>query len=246
MWNTDRIEVIRLQSLTWGAFACNLEMKSDRKCSNCNSDEQLINGSFIMMVPPLLLLFTVRTLFDSSGMLIKTPVEIPVILDITKYLTSGYKRQSDISTYILVGSINYKGNLSKGGHYIIYLFSPKSNEVYCYSDYKANRLNFDKSMLKKKNVTFPCETHTILYIRLDCIKSKSAPLPKLADTVLDLAAVNNIDKIFYDISQFPTTLLKQHDPGTCLTSSKIIDNIINNFVLEDGSNDVSVASTMLL
>ena len=106
VWNTDRTEAIRLQSLIWGAFACNLEMKSDRKCSNCKSDKQLINESFVIKVPPLLLLSTPRISFDSSGMIIKTPVDIPVILDIAKYFTSGYQRQSDISTYILVGSIN--------------------------------------------------------------------------------------------------------------------------------------------
>ena len=39
VWNTDRTEAIRLQSLIWGIFACNLETKSDRKCSNCNSDK---------------------------------------------------------------------------------------------------------------------------------------------------------------------------------------------------------------
>ena len=134
VWNADRTEAIRLQSLIWGTFACNLEMKSDRKCSNCKLDEQLVNGSFIMKAPPLLLLSTARTSFDSSGMLIKTPVDILVILGTTKYLTSGYGWQSDISTYILVGSINYKGKSSKGGHYVTYLFSPKNNEVYCYDD----------------------------------------------------------------------------------------------------------------
>ena len=83
-----------------------------------------------------------------------------------------------------------------------------------------------------------------MYIRSDCIKSKSAQLPKFTDVVLDLAAMNNIDKIYYGISEFPTTLLNQHDLGTCLASSKINDNIINNFLLEDGlSNNVSVVST---
>lgn len=48
-----------------------------------------------MKVPPLLLLSTARASFDSSGMLIKKPVDTPVILDIGKYLTSGYERQSD-------------------------------------------------------------------------------------------------------------------------------------------------------
>ena len=43
VWSTDRTEAIRLQSLIRETLACNLEMKSDRKCSNCKSDEQLIN-----------------------------------------------------------------------------------------------------------------------------------------------------------------------------------------------------------
>ena len=79
--------------------------------------------------------------------------------------------------------------------------------------------------------------------RSDCIKLKSAQLPKFTDVVLDLAAVNNIDKIYYSRSEFPTTLLNQHDLGTYLASSKIND-IINNFLLEDGlSNNVSIVST---
>lgn len=43
--------------------------------------------------------------------------------------------------------------------------------------------------------------------------------------------------------RIPTALLNKHDLGTCLASSKINDNVINNFVLEDGSKDVSVIST---
>ena len=43
VWSTDRTEAIRLQSLIRETLVCNLEMKSDRKCSNCKSDEQLIN-----------------------------------------------------------------------------------------------------------------------------------------------------------------------------------------------------------
>ena len=104
VWNTDRTEVIRLQSLIWGTFTCNLEMKSDRKYSNCKSDKQLINESFIMKALPLLLLSTARTSFDSSGMIIKTPADTPVILDIAKYFTSGYQWQSDISTYLFIFS----------------------------------------------------------------------------------------------------------------------------------------------
>ena len=55
--------------------------------------------------------------------------------------------------------------------------------------------------------------------------------------------MNNIDKIYYGISEFPTTLLNQHDLGACLASSKINDNVINNLVLQDGSKDISVVST---
>ena len=43
--------------------------------------------------------------------------------------------------------------------------------------------------------------------------------------------------------RIPTALLNKHDLETCLASSKINDNVINNFVLEDGSKDVSVIST---
>ena len=71
-----------------------------------------------------------------------------------------------------------------------------------------------------------------MYVRSDSIKSKSAQLPKFTDAVLDLGAVNNIEKT-YSYIRIPTTLLNQYDLETCFRSSKINDNIINIFVLED-------------
>ena len=50
------------------------------------------NKNFVIKASPLLLLSTARPSFDVSGMLIETPVVIPVIPDIAKYLTSGYER----------------------------------------------------------------------------------------------------------------------------------------------------------
>ena len=50
------------------------------------------NRNFVIKASPFLLLSTARPSFDVSGMLIETPVVIPVIPDIAKYLTSGYER----------------------------------------------------------------------------------------------------------------------------------------------------------
>lgn len=50
------------------------------------------NRNFVIKASPLLLLPTAHPSFDISGMLIETPVVIPVIPDIAKYLTSGYER----------------------------------------------------------------------------------------------------------------------------------------------------------
>ena len=73
-------------------------MKSNNKCSNYDTNEEILNGKFAVKPPPLLLINTARSSFDHSGKVIKTPVGIPLLLDISKYLTSHYGCQTEIFT----------------------------------------------------------------------------------------------------------------------------------------------------
>ena len=73
-------------------------MKSNNKCSNYDTNEEILNGKFVVKAPPLLLINTARSSFDRSGKVIKTPVGIPLLLDISKYLRSHYGCQTEIFT----------------------------------------------------------------------------------------------------------------------------------------------------
>ena len=98
VWDSERNESIRLQSLIWGCYCYNLEMKSNNKCSNYDTNEEILNGKFVVKPPPLLLINTARSSFDGSVRVIKTPVVTPLLLDISKYLTNHYGCQTEIST----------------------------------------------------------------------------------------------------------------------------------------------------
>ena len=50
----------------WGSYCFNLEMKSNNKCSNYDTNEEMFNGKFAVKPPPLLLINTVRSSFDPS------------------------------------------------------------------------------------------------------------------------------------------------------------------------------------
>ena len=43
VWDSERNESIRLQSLIWGCYCYNLEMKSNNKCSNYDTNEKILN-----------------------------------------------------------------------------------------------------------------------------------------------------------------------------------------------------------
>ena len=86
-------------------------MKSDKKCKNCDANEQLLNGKCIVKPPPLFKINIAHSSFDGCGKVIKTHADIPLALDFSRYLTSHYDCQTEISTYVLNGSVNYKGNL---------------------------------------------------------------------------------------------------------------------------------------
>ena len=139
-----------------------------------------------------MLINTASFSFDHSSKVIKTPVDITLVLDISKYFRSLYNFQTEISTYILIGSVSYKGNFWNSGHYLTYLFSQDRNEVYCFDKQKVNCFNFDK-LTSRNNSTFTSETHTILYIRSDYIKGKQEPCwSKFEEVLLDFRQVNYI------------------------------------------------------
>ena len=52
-------------------FLGNLEMKSNNKCSNYDTNEEILNGKFAVKAPPLLLINTARSSFDRSGKVLK-------------------------------------------------------------------------------------------------------------------------------------------------------------------------------
>ena len=98
-----------------------------------------------MVKPPqFLLVNTACSLSDGSRKVTKTSVDIPLVHDINKYLTSHYDIQTKISTYFFIDSANFKGSFSNSGHYPTYLSSQNSSEVYCFDDQKVNCFNFDK------------------------------------------------------------------------------------------------------
>ena len=55
----------------WGSYCFNLEMKSNNKCSNYDTNEEILNGKFVVKAPPLLLINTARSSFDRSGKVLK-------------------------------------------------------------------------------------------------------------------------------------------------------------------------------
>ena len=139
-----------------------------------------------------MLINTASSSFDDSSKVIKTPVDITLVLGISKYFRSHYNFQSEISTYILIGSVSYKGNFWNSGHYLTYFLLQDSNEVYCLDDQKVNCFNFD-TLTSRNNSTFTSETHTILYIRSDYIKGKQEPCRgKFEEVLLDFRQVNYI------------------------------------------------------
>ena len=86
IWDTDGSDAIRSQSLIYGIFFCNLEMKSDKKRSKCNANEQILNYSFAMKLPSLLLVNTVRSPGDHLEKVIRTATDVHHVLRLSYYL----------------------------------------------------------------------------------------------------------------------------------------------------------------
>ena len=79
IWNTDRSDAIRLQSLIYGSFFCSSEMKSAVKC---NTNEQILNCSFVMKLPSFLLVNTVRSPGNHFEKVIRTAIDVPQVLSL--------------------------------------------------------------------------------------------------------------------------------------------------------------------
>ena len=88
-------------------------MKSNKKCNKCNANEQILNCSFVMRLPSLLLVNTVRSPGNHLEKVIRTPIDVPQVLSLfTNYLIADYDKKDEITvrcTYVL----------SKG-HYVTY------------------------------------------------------------------------------------------------------------------------------
>ena len=106
-------------------------MKSDKKCSKCNSNEQILNCSFVMKLPSLLLVNTVRSPGNHLEKVIRIAIDVPQVLSLSNYLIADYDKKDEICTYILTGSINYEAEYSNSGHYVTYLF-PQHSTVATY------------------------------------------------------------------------------------------------------------------
>ena len=79
IWNTNRSDAIRLQSLIYGSFFCSSEMKSAVKC---NTNEQILNCSFVMKLPSFLLVNTVRSPGNHLEKFIRTAIDVPQVLSL--------------------------------------------------------------------------------------------------------------------------------------------------------------------
>ena len=169
-------------------------MKSDKKCSKCNANEQILNCSFVMKLPSLLLVNTVRSLGNHLEKVIRTAIDVPQVLSLANYLIADYDKKDEICTYILTGCINYKGECSNSGHYVTYLFQQESTIATYINDQTIRHVDLE-TLLRSKS--FTTETHTVCYIRSDCIK---VPCRKSKEqgmmSLLDLETIDHTRFIF--------------------------------------------------
>ena len=216
-------------------------MKIDKKCSKCNANEQILNCSFVMKLPSLLLVNTVRSPGNHLEKVIRTAIDVPQVLSLTNYLIADYDKKDEICTYILTGSINYKGEYSNSGHYVTYLF-PQDSTVATYINDQTIRHVDLENLLRSKS--FTTETHTLCYIRSDCIK---VPCRRSKDqdmmSVLDLETIDHINKVYFGLKPNTNNFVSASDLKSCLSHSWIQDNIINCFLMNNTKSDIASFST---
>ena len=149
-------------------------MKSDQKGSKCNANKLNLNSSFIMKLPSLLLVNTVRSPQKHFEKVIRTAIDVTSVFSLSNYRIAGYDKKDGVCTYILTRSINYKGEYSNSAH-VTYLFPPDSTVATYIND--QNIRNFDLENLLRSKTSLPkhthTHTHTQCYIRSDCKKASS-------------------------------------------------------------------------
>ena len=133
-------------------------MKSDQKGSKCNANKLNLNSSFIMKLPSLLFVNTVRSPQKHFEKVIRTATDVPSVFSLFNYRIADYDKKDGVCTYILTRSINYKGEYSNSAH-VTYLFPPDSTVATYISD--QNIRNFDlENLLRSKSSTTDTHTHT--------------------------------------------------------------------------------------
>lgn len=148
--------------------------KARKICKKCNSSEQIDSAIFIVNALDINLISTVRTCYDKSVILIKTPIEVSSVLDILKTLRGDY----------FLGSINHKVKCYKSGNYAIYLVNEGGNLITWFIDTKLGAIPIDR-LISRTNKSLCTETRTLCYITASSISSQSnVSLSKLTILIL--------------------------------------------------------------
>ena len=122
-----------------------------------NANKLNLNSSFIMKLPSLLLVNTVRSPQKHFEKVIRTAIDVPSVFSLSNYRIEDYDKKDGVCAYILTGSINYKGEYSNSG-YVKYLFPPDSTVATYIND--QNIRNFDLENLLRSKTSLPKHTHT--------------------------------------------------------------------------------------
>ena len=148
--------------------------KARKICKKCNSSEQIDSAIFIVNALDINLIFTVRTCYDKSVILIKTPIDVSSVLDISKTLRGDY----------FLGSINHKVKCYQSGNYAIYLVNEGGNSITWFIDTKLGVIPIDR-LISRTNKSLCTETRTLCYITASSISSQSnVNLSKLTILIL--------------------------------------------------------------
>ena len=89
-----------MMSLLWGQYSCSLLTKS----KSCCNDPVILQGTFILESPQVLVISTVRSL--DSLVVIKTQIVVPQKLDISRFCGNKYNDDAT-NAYQFVGSFNF-------------------------------------------------------------------------------------------------------------------------------------------
>ena len=106
--------------------------------------------------------------------MIKTPIDVSSVLDISKTLRGDY----------FLGSINHKVKCYQSGNYAIYLVNEGGNLIAWFIDTKLGVIPIDR-LISRTNKSLCTETRTLCYITASSISSQSnVNLSKLTILIL--------------------------------------------------------------